>query len=109
MSIGPAVVRLRGTLTTDGYNEPAWTFDGAARLTIRKARVAPRSSSNITDGVRNGVVVGLTLYAPIGTDIVRTDRVEIGGAEVYEIDGEIGEWHGLTVKGLEVALRRVDG
>src|SRR5690606_21170912 len=43
--------------------------------------VAPRTSSEITDA-RDTVIVGLTLYAPAGTDLRATDRVRVGG-ELY--------------------------
>lgn len=75
------------------------------------AVTAPRSSSSTTEHARNGAVVGLVLYAPPGSDIVRTDLVRVGD-DLYRVDGEIGTWtspYSDAVDGIEVALRRGEG
>lgn len=53
--------------------------------------VAPRESPEITDRGRFGVIVGLTLYFPLGFDLTYEDAVEVDGV-LFEVDGEVGRW-----------------
>lgn len=74
------------------------------------AFTAPRTSSDVAG--REGIVVGLTLFAPDpAADITHDDGVEVDGIR-YEIDGEIGRWvnpHGPGADGITVALKRGQG
>lgn len=73
--------------------------------------VSPRLSTEVTAPGRQGVVVGLTLYAPYGTDLVHTDQVKVDGV-LYELDGEPGPWKSPFSgweAGVEVALKRAAG
>lgn len=101
------VVRVRG-LSTDEYGDPTGT---ETRTTIEGCAFAPRTSGDVADRGRDGVIVGLTLYAPFGTDLLHTDKVEIDGV-LYEADGEAGSWkHPITrwEAGIELALKRAAG
>jgi hypothetical protein len=102
------VVRVRPL----GYDDNGDPIEGeASRLTIDGCAVAPRSSSDITDRGRQGVIVGLSLFAPYGADITHGDRVEVDGVP-YEVDGEAGSWKNPFTEweaGVEVALRRAAG
>jgi hypothetical protein len=80
----------------------------ADTVTVDGCLIAPRYSSEPDDRGRNGVVVGLTLYAPIDADIVRTDLIDVDG-DKYSIEGEIGRWPGTAVGGLEIPLKRAVG
>jgi hypothetical protein len=106
--IGETVTRVRPT-GTDAYGDP---IAGApAEVAIDGCALAPRSSADLTNGGRQGVVAGLTLYAPSDADIEATDRIVARG-QTWEIDGEIGDWRNPYTNeqpGLEVALRRVEG
>lgn len=101
------VVRIRGA-GVDDYGDPT----GAdVRVTLTGCGVAPRTSEDIDDRGRQGVIVGLTLYAPYGTDLLHTDRVEVDGV-VYEADGDLGSWKSPLTSweaGIEIALRRAAG
>lgn len=82
-----------------------------ARTTIDGAFVAPRTSGDVDDRGRDGVIVGLNLYAPHGTDLIHTDQVEVDGT-VYDLDGDPGQWkhpHTGWEAGMEVALKRAAG
>lgn len=73
--------------------------------------IAPRASSESTARGRDGVIVGLTVYAPAGTDITRTDRIDIGGIE-YRVEGEPGTWVSPfdgRERGIEIAVTRAVG
>lgn len=107
---GISVFRVRSTPGgTDADGDPV--AGTTSSLEIDGCMVAPRQATEPTERGRAGVIVGLTLYAPLDTDLVHTDRIEIDGV-LYEIDGEPGTWrnpwkpsHG----GVEVALRRAVG
>lgn len=101
------VVRLRGK-TLDKYGDPTGSD---AEVELEGCAVAPRVSGDVDDRGRQGVVVGLSLYAPHGTDLLHTDRVKVDGV-VYEIDGEPGAWKSPFSgweAGIEVALKRAAG
>lgn len=104
------VVRLRAAVDgTDRYSNEV--KGEPARLMIAGAGVAPRTSSDIGGDGRTGVIVGLTLLAPFGTDIVHADQFEVDGV-LYEIDGDAGSWESALTgweAGVEVALKRVVG
>jgi len=100
---------------TDEYGDP---IPGTTiRVDVPGCGWAPRSagagpsSEDIHDRGRQGVIVGLTLYMPAGTDLRHTDQVELEGL-LYDVEGDPGEWRNpLSGReaGLEVALRRAEG
>lgn len=107
---GETVILHRPSTTTDRYGDQAVTgwvesgwFDGCA--------VWPRTSDELTEQGRQGVIVGLTVVLPDCADVGPHDRCEVGGV-MFEVDGEPGRWRSpLTgwAPGVEVRLRRVDG
>lgn len=105
-----AVYRLRKDPGgNDRYGDP--TSSTTSRTLISAAGVAPRSSSDNDDRGQTGVIVGLSLYLPYGTDIVFTDQIEVDG-EPYDIEGEPGSWKSPLSgweAGVEVALKRAVG
>ena len=107
---GRTVTIVRGS--TDGYDEYGDPSSGSvSRTVVRGCAVAPRSSSEPDARGRRGVVVGLTLFAPHGTDIRFTDTVEVDGT-AYEVEGEPGVWVSPFTgwsPGVEVALSRAGG
>lgn len=83
-----AVVRVRPP-ATDEYGDP---LEGdSEEETITGAFTAPRTSFDADGRVRDGAVIGLSLFAPDGSDIVRTDLIEVDG-ELWRIDGDVGRW-----------------
>lgn len=110
--VGQTVTIIRATYVVDDFGDLRPTGP-PSRTVIAGCALAPRSSSDVTEPARQGVLVGLTLYIPDpAVDIVPTDRVEWGGV-LYDIDGDVGVWRspfaaGL-VDGVEVALRRTIG
>lgn len=108
--------------TTDGVDAYGTPIEGASFVDVIESDgkfpfVAPRLSNDLTDGGRSGVVVGLTLFSPPGTDLTSSDRVliEDDGANdgTYRIDGQPGEWSfhmgDGSPAGQSTALVRVDG
>lgn len=108
---GETVTRLRAPLVTDRYGNLVRDWDSATRLDIPGCGVAPRTSDEETEQGRQGVIVGIAVYAPPGTDIVPSDRMEVRG-EVYEVVGEVADWRSPFTgwhPGIVVNLRRVEG
>lgn len=103
-----AVVRVR----PPGYTDAGDPIEAApTRVPLCEAFTAPRTSSDITDRGRAGVIVGLTLFGKYGTDLKHTDQVEVDGV-LYDVDGEPGQWKNPltgTKAGFEVALTRAAG
>lgn len=83
-----AVVRVRPT-GKDDYGDPI--AGTPTELTIDGAFTAPRTSFDLNGVARDGAVTGLSLFAPYGADIVRTDLIRADG-ETYKIDGDVGKW-----------------
>lgn len=99
------VVVLRSTGTPGRHGAPAPVVE----TEVRRCALIPRTSSEETDGA-DTVVVGYTLVAPPGTDLLATDRVRARGV-MWEIDGEPGDYRNLRGVPRQViaALRRVRG
>jgi hypothetical protein len=92
----------RATVDHDAYGDPVDVAPDDV-LDLVEAFVAPRESPE--------VVLGLSLYGPVGLDVLRTDLVEVDGV-TYEVEGEPGTWvHPRTgwAAGMTVALRRATG
>lgn len=100
-----------------GYDANGDPIPGTPTITtIDGAFVAPRTSSDVHDLGRLGVIVGLTLFVPYDTDLVATDKILVaeGNANdgTYEIEGQPGDWlHPMTgwQAGQTMALRRAVG
>lgn len=103
-----AVVRVR----SGGFDDNGDPIEGPPRrLEICDAKVAPRSSSDVNDRGRAGVIVGLSLFARYGTDIVHGDVIEVDGVP-YNVEGETGQWKNPFTgwnAGSEIALTRARG
>lgn len=106
----PVIVRVRSTPGgTNQYGDPIAST--VARTTIEGAFVAPRESSDIDGGGRTGVLIGLTLFAPYGSDLRDTDDIEVDGV-LFTIEGDVGQWRNPFTSweaGASVALKRVEG
>jgi hypothetical protein len=108
---GETVTILRAGATTDYYGNVSTDWGAATETEVTGCALAPRKAEEERDQGRQGVIIGLTLYAPPGTDLLPTDRVRARG-EVFEVDGFPGIWDNPltgTSFGIEVALRRVEG
>ena len=107
--VSNATVTVVRSDANDVYGDPAETPPTRTRLD--GCAVAPRSSADVNDRGRQGVVVGLTLFAPYGADIRHTDQLDVDGV-LYDVDGEPGSWSNpftFHEPGIEVALKRAAG
>lgn len=108
---GETVVRLRAEETVDRYGNTVRDWSNADRLEIAGCGVAPRTSTEESDMGREGVIVGVSVYAPPGADIGPHDRIEARGT-VWEVVGEVADWRNPYTgwhAGIVAHLRRVDG
>lgn len=98
-----------------------------SRTDIADCAIAPRYSTEPTAVGRNGVIIGLTIFAPYGSDILFTDCIEINGggtvtetglpvtpstATIYTIEGDPSDWAnpftGAT-PGMEISVKKATG
>ena len=106
---GETVTIVPGSPGTDSYGDPLPITRTGGDIT--GCGVAPRYSTEPTERGRQGVIVGLTVYAPTGSDILSTDSLIVRGAE-YVVDGEPAAWRSPFsgwAPGIEVAIRRAVG
>lgn len=93
--------------STDVYGDPT----AGTSVDVAGCAIAPRSSSDITDRARSGIIVGLTAYFPPDTVILSSDSFVIAGT-VWQLDGESGDWTSPFTgwkPGVEAALKRGAG
>ena len=94
LAFGDVVTIVRpGAPTRDSYgNDVPGT---PTEFPVHGCAVAPRdgtgAGANEIIDARDTVIVGLTLYAPYGTDIRATDQIRVNG-ELYEVDGQPGSF-----------------
>lgn len=108
--IGRQTVTVRRpTPTTNRYGDTV-TGTTVTDTVVRGCAVSPRQSVELHGAGRDGVIVGLTLWAPPGTAIAAGDQVLVDGVS-YDVDGEPGEWtsRGGRKRGVQVALTRTAG
>lgn len=104
-------------LRSGGYDDDGDPIGGTpSRRPLRDVLIAPRSSSDVTDRGRAGVIVGLSLLAPYGADVLHTDQIEITGEGphdgLYDVDGDAAHWKNRISgweAGCEIALTRAAG
>jgi hypothetical protein len=106
---GETVTVLPGAVTYDQYGDPVAPTRTGSNIT--GCAIAPRYSTESTERGRQGVIVGLTIYAPAGSDILSTDSLMVRG-HPYVVEGEPADWvnpYTGWAPGLEVAIRRAVG
>jgi len=87
---GETVIRIRRIPGgRDAYGDPVG--DSEDRLTITGCALAPRQAGEQIAPGRLAVTSGMDLYAPAGSDILPSDRIEVRGV-LWEVDGEPGDW-----------------
>lgn len=108
MPHGETVVLLRavGTPTRDALGIPV--SQPAEEILIEQCVVTPREELPAPGGpqqqARDTTIRGWTVYAPPGTQVLTTDRVQIRGV-VCEITGEPADWGQSPFTGLRGAVQ----
>ena len=96
-----------GAPTTDAHGNSVPGAD--VPTAVDGCLVAPRLQGDATEGGRQGVIIGATVYFPKGTTVLATDRLQVRG-KVHKIEGDPGVWPGAPGRwDTEVATRRVEG
>jgi len=105
MRLGPHTVTIRrATTTEDAYGNPTRNWATATATVVPGCSVQPVEGDEQTVG-RDTVVSRWRLFAPDGTDLLASDRVEHGG-QTYEVDSEVGRWDFPPMSHLSALLRR---
>jgi len=106
---GETVTVLPGPPTADAYGDPIPSTRVGGD--IPGCGVAPRYSTEPTVRGRQGVIVGLSIYPPMGSDILFTDLLMVRG-QVYMVEGDAADWvspYTGWAPGMEVAVKRTGG
>lgn len=109
---GQTVTRLRAPLVVDvRYGGEHRDWPNAARLDIRGVSVQPHAPTAEVDAGREYAETFARLFAPAGTDLVASDRVIVGGALTWELDGDAELWCDETGRPdhVEAILKRRTG
>lgn len=104
------ITRLRWSYAADAYGDMQRTGTPASS-DIRGCTVNPRSSSDVTEPARQGIVVGYTVLAPASAVIdAVTDQIGYNG-DTYDIEGDVGAWSSpySKINGIEFGIRRAVG
>lgn len=100
---------LRASLVDDAYGNQVPDWSTPVSTAVTGCRLQPeRAGEYVLD--REAVTTRWRLFAPAGTDLRATDRVEHAG-EVYEVDGDPQRWPSPTgrLAHVEALLRRTEG
>jgi hypothetical protein len=102
-----SVVVRRASLddTSDPYGNADRDWSTATSHQVDNCSVQPQEGREETVG-RETVVSRWRIYAPDGTDLLATDRVEWDG-DLYEVDGEVQRWDFPPLSHITAMLRRV--
>lgn len=113
---GETIVRMRRG-PSPGRDPRGQPIPGpVAEVPVPGCVVTPRAQTPTVGGdqqqARDTVVVGFTVYAPPGTDVLTTDQFRIRD-QVYEVTGEPGDWRASPFTGtkgpVQFAADRVTG
>lgn len=103
-----SVDRLRGTDAEDEYHNTQTDWTDPDELPISGCSVQPGGGSQVTDS-REAITTLFTVWAPLGADVLDTDRIRHAGT-VYDIDGSVDRWEvGSDLDHLVIRLKAVAG
>lgn len=103
------VTILRAGMVDDGYGNQTPDWSAPSRADVAGCRLQPLPVEDYTLD-REAVTTRWRLFAPAGTDLRATDRVEHQD-EVYEVEGDPERWPSPTgrLAHVEALLRRTEG
>lgn len=111
---GETVVRVRGKLVADSYSgemtKRVWD-DNPDELDIVGVAIAPSTGSEFTTEDRKQTVVGMSLYAEPGVDVLPDDRIRARSG-LWQVEGVVADYlNALTGwnPGVEFRIRKVAG
>ena len=112
---GETVIILRPGAPTGRDEYGVETVGPPEEIPVPGCGIAPRDGNgaggNEQTQARDTVIIGLTLYAPAGTDLRPTDKVRVAGV-LYEVDGQAGAFRSPftgSAGPVVAALERVTG
>jgi hypothetical protein len=106
-------VRRPGGWTTHGDPLPAGEHEEPGCIVAPTSGDSGSAGSNEYVDLRDTVITGRVIYAPIGADIQATDEIVIPGETgVWQVDGDAGAWRSPFSNwqpGQQLVVRRVRG
>jgi len=106
VSLPTVCVARQRAQTVDDHGESIPDWSDAAEAEIDGCIVQPLTGEELLLN-RDANKTLLKLWAPAGTDLLRTDRVKVGD-HTYEVS-DIQEWSGNRLKYLSALLTRWEG
>lgn len=106
---GETVTVVPGSIGSDNNGDPV--PDTRPEHDLERCGIAFRYSTEPTERGRQGVIVGLTVYAPAGSDVLSTDNLLVRGS-TYRVEGEPGDWRSPFSgwePGMEIMARKAVG
>lgn len=100
------IVVRRATVAEDEYGNDQRDWATATSTTVTGCSVQPVLGAEVTVG-RETVVSRWQVWAPDGTDLLATDRVEWDGS-TYDVDGEVQRWGFPPLSHITALLRKGD-
>lgn len=103
---GITITVLRQTVDNFGNRT-----DGASH-TIDDCCFAPRGTPTEAVGDQDTVTYSDTVFAPFGSDVLATDRIQLPDGSVWEVDGAPGNWQSPFTgsrAGMQIVLKRTTG
>lgn len=102
-----ATITRAVTAKFDRYGDPAETVDH--QVTVEA--IGPRTSTEVTDRGRQGVVEELAVYASRGVDICRGDVVTVDGVPLHVVGAPkvFESPFGDDLDGVEIPVERREG
>ena len=101
------VVRLRGEVTTDDWDNDSIDWSGPDRLTIEGCVFQPLAGDEFNES-RDAITTRWDWFGPPDADVLSTDRLEYRNI-AYEIDGSVQEPQGLGLDHKRAVCKRVEG
>jgi head-tail adaptor len=94
---------------TDAHGNPVESWGSVENVAVYA--VAPSFSNEPAGSGRDAVITGLSVLAPLGTDIDAKDRA-VWNSEEYTIEGDLADWTNGPFDfepGIQFNLKKVDG
>jgi hypothetical protein len=105
VNLGAHTITVRRAVSAeDAYGNAERNWATATSVTVTGCSMQPVTGQEQTVG-QDTIVSRWQLFAPDGTDLLATDRVEFNG-DAYEVDGEVQRWGFPPLSHITALLRR---
>lgn len=99
---------LRATTTTDSHGNARPDWAHADEHEIEHCLLVPHDSVEQL-GTRDEITSAWELFAPVGADVLATDRVRDADGVVYEVNGSVLRFQTGVLDHVAAVLTRIEG